>query len=127
MGQFAWSTKEPGSIKGVKNTICITIVRALSFLMLIWYFISFINIVVRMICVITLQYSNTVILFSPPHGEAKSGSSTLPPVKSKTSFIEADKYFLPFELACQSKCPRIVSTSLDCLQVCMKMSFNSQL
>uniref|UniRef100_A0A8C5X0Z4 ADP ribosylation factor guanine nucleotide exchange factor 1 n=1 Tax=Malurus cyaneus samueli TaxID=2593467 RepID=A0A8C5X0Z4_9PASS len=48
--------------------------------------------------------------------EAKSGSSTLPPVKSKTSFIEADKYFLPFELACQSKCPRIVSTSLDCLQ-----------
>uniref|UniRef100_A0A8C8AMZ5 ADP ribosylation factor guanine nucleotide exchange factor 1 n=1 Tax=Otus sunia TaxID=257818 RepID=A0A8C8AMZ5_9STRI len=44
------------------------------------------------------------------------GSSTLPPVKSKTSFIEADKYFLPFELACQSKCPRIVSTSLDCLQ-----------
>uniref|UniRef100_A0A674I3S0 ARF guanine nucleotide exchange factor 1 n=1 Tax=Terrapene triunguis TaxID=2587831 RepID=A0A674I3S0_9SAUR len=56
------------------------------------------------------------ILFSPPHGEAKPGSSTLPPVKSKTSFIEADKYFLPFELACQSKCPRIVSTSLDCLQ-----------
>uniref|UniRef100_A0A2I3SH66 ADP ribosylation factor guanine nucleotide exchange factor 1 n=1 Tax=Pan troglodytes TaxID=9598 RepID=A0A2I3SH66_PANTR len=42
--------------------------------------------------------------------------STLPPVKSKTNFIEADKYFLPFELACQSKCPRIVSTSLDCLQ-----------
>ncbi|XP_075439890.1 brefeldin A-inhibited guanine nucleotide-exchange protein 1 isoform X2 [Ascaphus truei] len=54
---------------------------------------------------------------SPPHGEAKADSSTLPPVKSKAaSFIEADKYFLPFELACQSKCPRIVSTSLDCLQ-----------
>ncbi|KAL7984261.1 hypothetical protein Chor_002831, partial [Crotalus horridus] len=52
----------------------------------------------------------------PPHGETKPGSSTLPPVKSKTSFIEADKYFLPFELACQSKCPRIVNTSLDCLQ-----------
>uniref|UniRef100_A0A3Q1CBQ1 SEC7 domain-containing protein n=1 Tax=Amphiprion ocellaris TaxID=80972 RepID=A0A3Q1CBQ1_AMPOC len=46
----------------------------------------------------------------------KSGSSTLPPIKSKTNFIEADKYFLPFELACQSKCPRIVITSLDCLQ-----------
>uniref|UniRef100_A0A669EQL5 ARF guanine nucleotide exchange factor 1 n=1 Tax=Oreochromis niloticus TaxID=8128 RepID=A0A669EQL5_ORENI len=41
---------------------------------------------------------------------------TLPPIKSKTNFIEADKYFLPFELACQSKCPRIVITSLDCLQ-----------
>uniref|UniRef100_A0A8C5PJT0 ARF guanine nucleotide exchange factor 1 n=1 Tax=Leptobrachium leishanense TaxID=445787 RepID=A0A8C5PJT0_9ANUR len=53
---------------------------------------------------------------SPPQGETKPGSSTLPPVKSKATFIEADKYFLPFELACQSKCPRIVSTSLDCLQ-----------
>lgn len=54
---------------------------------------------------------------SPPSGDGKSGSSTLPPIKSKTNFIEADKYFLPFELACQSKCPRIVITSLDCLQV----------
>ncbi|XP_075069715.1 brefeldin A-inhibited guanine nucleotide-exchange protein 1 isoform X1 [Mixophyes fleayi] len=53
---------------------------------------------------------------SPPQGDVKAGSSTLPPVKSKATFIEADKYFLPFELACQSKCPRIVSTSLDCLQ-----------
>uniref|UniRef100_A0A665WII8 ADP-ribosylation factor guanine nucleotide-exchange factor 1 (brefeldin A-inhibited) n=1 Tax=Echeneis naucrates TaxID=173247 RepID=A0A665WII8_ECHNA len=51
-----------------------------------------------------------------PSGDCKSGSSTLPPIKSKTNFIEADKYFLPFELACQSKCPRIVITSLDCLQ-----------
>uniref|UniRef100_A0A674NWG3 ARF guanine nucleotide exchange factor 2 n=1 Tax=Takifugu rubripes TaxID=31033 RepID=A0A674NWG3_TAKRU len=32
------------------------------------------------------------------------------------SYIEAEKYVLPFELACQSKSPRIVSTSLDCLQ-----------
>uniref|UniRef100_A0A8C7PG97 ARF guanine nucleotide exchange factor 1 n=1 Tax=Oncorhynchus mykiss TaxID=8022 RepID=A0A8C7PG97_ONCMY len=48
--------------------------------------------------------------------DSKSDSSTLPPIKSKTSFVEADKYFLPFELACQSKCPRIVITSLDCLQ-----------
>lgn len=53
---------------------------------------------------------------SPPPEDNKSGSSTLPPIKSKTSFVEADKYFLPFELACQSKCPRIVITSLDCLQ-----------
>lgn len=34
----------------------------------------------------------------------------------KANFIEADQYFLPFELACQSKSPRVVSTSLDCLQ-----------
>ncbi|KAK5877654.1 hypothetical protein CesoFtcFv8_025140 [Champsocephalus esox] len=53
---------------------------------------------------------------SPPPSDVKFGSSTLPPIKSKTNFIEADKYFLPFELACQSKCPRIVITSLDCLQ-----------
>lgn len=38
-------------------------------------------------------------------------------VPPKANYIEADKYVLPFELACQSKSPRIVSTSLDCLQV----------
>ncbi|XP_077191682.1 brefeldin A-inhibited guanine nucleotide-exchange protein 2 isoform X2 [Paroedura picta] len=66
----------------------------------------------------------------PPHGQLRRacqvaldeikaelekqspGSVTTP----KANFIEADKYFLPFELACQSKSPRIVSTSLDCLQ-----------
>uniref|UniRef100_A0AAZ3REQ7 Mon2/Sec7/BIG1-like dimerisation and cyclophilin-binding domain-containing protein n=1 Tax=Oncorhynchus tshawytscha TaxID=74940 RepID=A0AAZ3REQ7_ONCTS len=37
-------------------------------------------------------------------------------LSSKDTVIEADKYFLPFELACQSKCPRIVVTSVDCLQ-----------
>ncbi|XP_039591386.1 brefeldin A-inhibited guanine nucleotide-exchange protein 2-like [Polypterus senegalus] len=37
-------------------------------------------------------------------------------VLPKASFIEADKYILPFELACQSKSARVVSTSLDCLQ-----------
>ena len=31
-------------------------------------------------------------------------------------FVNADRYFLPFELACQSKSPRIVVTALDCLQ-----------
>uniref|UniRef100_A0A8U8C2J2 Uncharacterized protein n=1 Tax=Geospiza parvula TaxID=87175 RepID=A0A8U8C2J2_GEOPR len=53
----------------------------------------------------------------PPHGQLRRacqvalGESARP-----ANFIEADKYFLPFELACQSKSPRIVSTSLDCLQ-----------
>uniref|UniRef100_H3CH50 ARF guanine nucleotide exchange factor 2 n=1 Tax=Tetraodon nigroviridis TaxID=99883 RepID=H3CH50_TETNG len=37
-------------------------------------------------------------------------------VQPRASYVEADKYVLPFELACQSKSPRIVSTSLDCLQ-----------
>lgn len=67
-------------------------------------------------------FSPVLFLPSPPSGDGKSGSSTLPPIKSKTNFIEADKYFLPFELACQSKCPRIVITSLDCLQVSSRMS-----
>lgn len=38
-------------------------------------------------------------------------------VPPQATYIEAEKYVLPFELACQSKSPRIVSTSLDCLQV----------
>lgn len=67
---------------------------------------------------VQLNWLTSLFLFySPPAGDNKSSSSTLPPIKSKTNFIEADKYFLPFELACQSKCPRIVITSLDCLQV----------
>ncbi|EDO41902.1 predicted protein [Nematostella vectensis] len=45
-----------------------------------------------------------------------NSSSALPPPKGLLPFVEAEKYLLPFELACQSKCPRIVTTSLDCLQ-----------
>ncbi|XP_010567976.1 PREDICTED: brefeldin A-inhibited guanine nucleotide-exchange protein 2 isoform X2 [Haliaeetus leucocephalus] len=66
----------------------------------------------------------------PPHGQLRRACQVaLDEIKTelekqregtaappKANFIEADKYFLPFELACQSKSPRIVSTSLDCLQ-----------
>ncbi|OXB61024.1 hypothetical protein ASZ78_015021 [Callipepla squamata] len=66
----------------------------------------------------------------PPHGQLRRACQVaLDEIKAelekqregtvappKANFIEADKYFLPFELACQSKSPRIVSTSLDCLQ-----------
>jgi len=45
------------------------------------------------------------------------GSAALPVPRAKSGHIDADKYFLPFELACRSKCPRIVNASLDCLQV----------
>ena len=44
------------------------------------------------------------------------GSSALPKPK-QAGFVDADKYFMPFELACQSKSPRIVNTTLDCIQV----------
>ena len=47
----------------------------------------------------------------------EGASSALPLPKTESGEIEADKYFLPFELACQSKCARIVKTALDCLQV----------
>lgn len=50
----------------------------------------------------------------PPFPAFSRLGAAAPP---KANFIEADKYFLPFELACQSKSPRVVSTSLDCLQV----------
>uniref|UniRef100_A0A8B9RL26 ADP-ribosylation factor guanine nucleotide-exchange factor 2 (brefeldin A-inhibited) n=1 Tax=Astyanax mexicanus TaxID=7994 RepID=A0A8B9RL26_ASTMX len=48
--------------------------------------------------------------------ETASQPPVLGLIPPKANYIEADKYVLPFELACQSKCPRIVSTSLDCLQ-----------
>uniref|UniRef100_A0A8C0J4B4 ARF guanine nucleotide exchange factor 2 n=1 Tax=Chelonoidis abingdonii TaxID=106734 RepID=A0A8C0J4B4_CHEAB len=66
----------------------------------------------RRACQVALGEENQVEASpSPPHHSHPSAVS--PP---KANFIEADKYFLPFELACQSKSPRIVSTSLDCLQ-----------
>lgn len=50
--------------------------------------------------------------------EKSNSSSALPLPKDDTSGnITAEKYFLPFELACQSKTYRIVVTALDCLQV----------
>uniref|UniRef100_A0A914USB7 SEC7 domain-containing protein n=1 Tax=Plectus sambesii TaxID=2011161 RepID=A0A914USB7_9BILA len=44
----------------------------------------------------------------------KTASASVVP--NLNQFIEADRYFLPFELACQSKSPKIVVTALDCLQ-----------
>ncbi|VDN17886.1 unnamed protein product [Gongylonema pulchrum] len=35
---------------------------------------------------------------------------------SRSQFVHADRYFLPFDLACHSKSPRIVIIALDCLQ-----------
>ncbi|XP_077991507.1 brefeldin A-inhibited guanine nucleotide-exchange protein 1-like [Glandiceps talaboti] len=46
----------------------------------------------------------------------EGSSSALPVPKGQVNYVEADKHFLPFELACQSKSPRIVNVALDCLQ-----------
>lgn len=37
-------------------------------------------------------------------------------VPTSDNMVEADRFFLPFELACNSKHPKIVTTALDCLQ-----------
>ena len=46
----------------------------------------------------------------------QSNSSALPLPRSDESGVDAEKYFLPFELACQSKSPKIVIIALDCIQ-----------
>ncbi|CAG2118189.1 unnamed protein product, partial [Medioppia subpectinata] len=44
-------------------------------------------------------------------------SSALPqPKQDSIVSVDAEKYFLPFELSCQSKSPKIVVTALDCIQ-----------
>lgn len=43
-------------------------------------------------------------------------SSTLPQLKENSKTFDEEKYFVPFELACQSKSVRIVVISLDCIQ-----------
>lgn len=44
-------------------------------------------------------------------------SDALPiPRSGNVNALTTEKYFLPFELACQSKSARIVVTALDCLQ-----------
>ncbi|XP_055548277.1 brefeldin A-inhibited guanine nucleotide-exchange protein 1 [Wyeomyia smithii] len=54
---------------------------------------------------------------SEHNGEVPVPSAALPlPKNDSSNIINAEKYFLPFELACQSKTPRIVVTALDCLQ-----------
>ncbi|XP_064486890.1 brefeldin A-inhibited guanine nucleotide-exchange protein 1-like isoform X2 [Ornithodoros turicata] len=47
--------------------------------------------------------------------QSQETSSALPLPKGQAG-LEAERYLLPFELACQSKSPRIVVTALDCIQ-----------
>ncbi len=43
-------------------------------------------------------------------------SSSVLPDPSEMSRLNADKYFLPFDLACQSKSPRLTVIALDGIQ-----------
>ncbi|CAL2028511.1 unnamed protein product [Caenorhabditis brenneri] len=47
------------------------------------------------------------------NGSTSTNGEYLP---DASTLIEADQYFLPFELACNSKSAKIVITALDCLQ-----------
>ncbi|XP_050306443.1 brefeldin A-inhibited guanine nucleotide-exchange protein 1 [Anthonomus grandis grandis] len=52
-----------------------------------------------------------------PNDESEKISDALPlPKSGDANVLTTEKYFLPFELACQSKSARIVTTALDCLQ-----------
>jgi brefeldin A-inhibited guanine nucleotide-exchange protein len=72
----------------------------------------------------SLTYYIFIFLFveelKEENGEVSANSeqsNALPlPKNDSTNSINAEKYFLPFELACQSRTPRIVVTALDCLQ-----------
>jgi brefeldin A-inhibited guanine nucleotide-exchange protein len=46
-------------------------------------------------------------------------NSPLPPPQPEDKVVNADKYFTPFRLSCESKSPRIIRTALDCLQKLM--------
>ncbi|XP_054711883.1 brefeldin A-inhibited guanine nucleotide-exchange protein 1-like [Uloborus diversus] len=50
------------------------------------------------------------------NSDEENTSSCLPLPKSKAGSLEAEKYFVPFELATQSKSPRIVITAIDCIE-----------
>eukprot|EP00054_Salpingoeca_dolichothecata_P019245 m.119519 g.119519 ORF g.119519 m.119519 type:complete len:1767 (+) comp23182_c0_seq1:115-5415(+) len=51
--------------------------------------------------------------------EVVDANSPMPPPKAEDKLVNADKYFHPFRLACESKSPRIIRTALDCLQKLM--------
>ncbi|XP_071512604.1 brefeldin A-inhibited guanine nucleotide-exchange protein 1 isoform X2 [Panulirus ornatus] len=55
-------------------------------------------------------------LGGPENGSGPSFSAALPVPKSDAPQLDAEKHFLPFELACQSKSAKIVVSSLDCIQ-----------
>ncbi|KAG7171828.1 Brefeldin A-inhibited guanine nucleotide-exchange protein 1-like [Homarus americanus] len=55
-------------------------------------------------------------LGGPENGSGTSISAALPMPKSDAPQLDAEKHFLPFELACQSKSAKIVVSALDCVQ-----------
>ncbi|KAH6922444.1 hypothetical protein HPB50_013617 [Hyalomma asiaticum] len=67
----------------------------------------------RKACELALEEIKNEIKNQAPSDQETSSALPLP--KGQAG-LEAEKYLLPFELACQSKSPRIVMTALDCIQ-----------
>ena len=49
--------------------------------------------------------------------ESNGTSTALPLPRNYSNNVNSEKYYLPFELACQCSVPRVVVIALDCLQV----------
>ncbi|CAH0546224.1 unnamed protein product [Brassicogethes aeneus] len=65
-------------------------------------------------CEVALEQIKTET--NEPNGENKISDALPLPISGEANVLTTEKYFLPFELACQSKSARIVVTALDCLQ-----------
>lgn len=67
-------------------------------------------------CEVALEEIRNEIKDGDHEGRIPSSSALPLPKDDSSNIVTAEKYFLPFELACQSKASRIVVTALDCLQ-----------
>lgn len=68
---------------------------------------------------LTEEIKHELVRLETEAKNADPSSSALPLPKEQLSTVatvDAEKYFLPFELACQSKSPKIVIVALDCIQ-----------
>eukprot|EP00049_Salpingoeca_infusionum_P023789 m.13862 g.13862 ORF g.13862 m.13862 type:complete len:1705 (+) comp6055_c0_seq1:251-5365(+) len=55
----------------------------------------------------------------PAQASQVGPDSPMPPPHTKDKIVTADKYFIPFKLACECKSAKVVRISLDCLQKLM--------
>ena len=76
-----------------------------------------------MCVILSVDEINKEIQLQPHQAPATNGvigpDTPLPPPREQDRFVNADKYFTPFRLACESRSPRIIRTALDCLQARM--------
>ncbi|VDK59211.1 unnamed protein product, partial [Anisakis simplex] len=74
------------------------------------------NAQLRKACEQAIEELNATTEYNNATGENVSNSVSGNVLPSHIQFVHADRYFLPFDLACRSKSARIVVIALDCLQ-----------